>query len=482
MAAPDIVRYSVEVSSIFLCKFGALAGGVPTVGDRKNIINLLPQVQEISIYESIFSPIMRAELAIYDPIGLFVNFPLSGEEIVIINYRNAYDGKLLNTGFEKGDELFERPKERTLTFVIESVDSLNAGMDARDQMYMIRCVALEAWANAKQTVQKGYLNKSVPDVAKEVHEEFINGRLRKLFPAYQTPNFIIENNDTLTSTFIIPNLAPFSAMSLLSDMAVSANKDLFHTYLFYQNHSGFNFVSMQGLFNKPNMRRKAFKNKYIYKSTEIVNDNGTESPLYNEGRVVSSMTVNKRHSSLEKLALGYFHNNHFEINIAQKAVWGESTLVEKAKTIYDNQLNTDIYTNLAYVESGDSVAGTSGEEVEYSNRTKYTLTNRPENDTNYPVSRMRDKWGRDLIATVAMSQIDVTVVIPGTTEFQCGDIFYLEISEMHGFNEVKEDDLISGYFLITEVKHIIVVGGYMSTVLRLNKDSYKTSIDRESRY
>lgn len=479
MAAPDIVRYSVEVESIFLCKFGSLIKGTPALGDRKNIINLLPQVHEISIYESIFSPVMRAELALYDAIGLFVNFPLSGEEIIVINYRNVYDsGKITNKGFEKGNEIYDYQKERTLYFVIDTVDSLNAGIDARDQMYIIRCVALEAWANAKQTVQKGYKDKSVPDVAKEVHEEFINKRIRKFYPAYQSPNFIIENNDVATSTFIIPNLAPFAAMSLLSDMAISTNKDRFHTYLYYQNHSGFNFRSLQGLFDRPNERRKAFNNKYIYKSTEIVNDDGSTSPLYNEGRVVSSLSVNKRHSSLQKLSTGYFHNNHFEINIAQKAVWGEPTLVENTRTIYDHKLNTNAYTQLSYVE--ETTGGGPGDE--YSNRTRYTLTTIPENDENYIISRMRDKWGRDLIATVAMAQVDVTAVIPGTTKFQCGDMFYLDISEMHGFNTVQEDDLISGFFLISEVKHIITIGGYMSTVLGLNKDSYKTSIDRESKY
>ena len=87
-----------------------------------------------------------------------------------------------------------------------------------------------------------------------------------------------------------------------------------------------------------------------------------------------------------------------------------------------------------------------------------------------------------MIATAAMAQIDITVTVPGTSSLKAGDLFYLEIPEMHGFNDVKEDDLVSGLFVITEVKHILQIGGFHTTVLRLNKDSQIGSVDRASRY
>ena len=447
-------NYAIEIDSIILYKFGSLISGIPSVPDKRNSLDITPQVQEISIYESIFSPVMKCELAVYDYIGLFVNFPLSGEEAVFIRYRNIRDDTYV-----------------TLYFIIDTIDAINASDTGREVGFILNCVAMESYANAKQTVQQAYKD-TIPNIVQKIYDEHIEGRLKKVFPQYRSRVIYKENTDNLEGTVVIPNLSPFAAIDMLADMCVSETEDRY-TYLFFQTSEFYNFVTMQGLFDftsRGNQRRVAQQYGYIYNSHEVPKPG---SPSYNDGRYITNLIFNKRQSSFQKLATGYFHNNLFEINIAQKAVWGEPTFLEKIKTIYPNKLNTDTYTALAPVEAADD---------EISNRTKYVVSSQRENDSEFPISRFRMKWGKDLIATIGMSQVDLTVTIPGTSRFKAGDLFYAEIPEMHGFNQVKADDLVSNLFLITEVKQVMHIGSFHTTVLRINKDSYFTSIDRESRY
>lgn len=444
--------YSIEINAINIYKFGSLKAGIPTVPDKKNSLNIYPQVREVTLYESIFSSVMRCEIALVDYIGLINNFPLSGEEIVIIEYKNV------------GDDTIRR-----WVLAIEDITDITPDPKNRAIGAVLKCISIEALANNLGTVQQAYKG-TVIQIAKQIFDEHITNRVYEFYPSYRSPNMFAEDNETRSSTIVVPNMHPIAAIDAVQSLAVSENKERY-TYFFYQNIAGFNFRTLQGLTQGINARRHAFKNKYIYLSDEI---SEKTSDMNNKERVVSNLAFDKRLSSMQKLSTGYFNNNLFEINIAQKAIHQTRTTVDDLTAIEKFHLNTTPYENYAKSFNG-------GEE-EQSNRTKYAIMTQAENQTDFPVLRLSERWGKDLISKIAMGQIDITAVIPGTNRFVAGDLFYLEIPEFHGFNEVKADDLISGYFLITDIKHIVRIGGFQTTVLKLNKDSLKSSLDRNSRY
>lgn len=446
-------NYALKLDSIILQKFGSLVGGAHTEGDYKNSLNIMLQVHEVSIFENLFSPVIRCEIAVIDFVGLASNFPISGEEAIIITYAPVAD----------------QTASKRLYFVIDHIRSVTISDNVRSSGYIISGVALESWANAKQKVQQAYSDKTLPVVARDIFDEHIDKKTRTFFPKYVAPPLITDNNDTQACTYVVPNLNPFSAISLIGEIAVNESNEKNYTYLFYQTINGFNFRTLQGLFSGTSARATAKANGYVYLPNEI---DRADSGLKNEGRVVSNLIINKRIGSFQKLSGGYFHNNLFEINIAQKAVWGTDTKVEEINTIYENKLNTDVYTLLAYVEGNE----------EESNRTKYVVTTQRENDGAFPLSRSRKRWGKDMMSKVAMSQVDLTVTIPGTDKYRAGSLFYLTVPEFHGFEELKQDDFISGLYVVTEVKHLMMIGGFHTTVLRINRDSYSDSIDRESRF
>lgn len=442
--------FSIEIQSINIHKFGSLSTGLK-LPNKDDVINLLPQVHEVSVYESIFEPLIKCEIAVYDYIGMFTNYPLTGEEIIVVVYKNV------------GDDT-----PRKWIFAIENITDIVIEQKNRATAYILTCSSIEGLANSFGVIQKSLKGTSA-QMAKQLFNNYIIDRVKEFFPSYQAPNMIVEENGTQPMTVIIPALHPFAAMDMLQTLSYSEVDDQY-SYLFYQNSTGFNFRTIQSLIKSENNKRFAFNNKYKYFSDEI---NTGDSKMNQGDRVVSKLQFNKRHSSRQKLSVGYFNNNLFEINIAQKAISSTRSKRDEIVTIDKHDFNT---------ESFKAWADTIIEGDEKSNRTKYAVTTRPEHDIEYPIYRARQRWGKDLISKAALAQVDVSIVIPGTKRFSAGDMFYLEIPEFHGFENMQADDLVSGYYLITEIKQIIRIGGFQSTVMRLNKDSYKSSVDRSSRY
>lgn len=452
-----VQSFSIIIDQITIHKFKSLKSGLSATPDKRNSLNIIPQVHEISIYESIFEPILKCEIAIIDYIGLFTNFPLTGEEIVVISYRNVGDDGAVNT--------------REWTFAIDEIKDIAIKDDNRALSYMISCISIEALANSIGTVQKAYRGTPI-QISKRIFEENIIKRIQEFYPGYRTPNIYTEDNATDNYALVIPNMHPIAAIDMVNDLTYSQVPDKY-TYLFYQSiNNVFNFRTLQGLISAPNARRNARRNSYKFFSDEIAE---VGSNMQNETRIVSKLAFNRRHSSLQKVAAGYFNNKLFEINIAQKAVHSTPTRVDDSyvSTMTKYPFNTTEYTEWA--QSYD-------DPDEKSNRTKYVVTTRPEHDPDFILPKMRDRWGKDLISKIALNQVDVTAVIPGTNRFGAGDLFYLEIPEFDGFENLEEDDFVSGMYIITEIKHIINMGGYQSTVLKLNKDTYEADPNRESKY
>jgi len=444
--------FKSHIEEVLLLKFGQNAIDYASAG---NSVNILAQTVEVNIFESIFSPVIRGELVIQDAIGLFTNFPLTGEEIVSITYVTDVD--------ERRSELM----------VIESIDSISISDDNRTATYIIKTVSIEAWANARRTVQKAY-NKISAEAVYKIFKEYIETPLKDLLPkSYKVKPFIATPANETAKLWVIPNLKPFAAINMIAKYAEPVS-DESYSYIFYQNKYAYHYETLQDMFDRTRTvakRKIALENGYKYISDEIE----TSEKMSNENRLVTAITFNKRHSTLQKIGLGYFQNKLFEINMSQKATHITEWKADDVDGIEKHKLNTLEYRKL-------SVPIQDAENKEYANRVQYTICNQLENDLSFPVSQKRERWGKDLIERIALSQIDLTVTIPGDPKLSVGDLFHLELAEAHGFNLNNEDELISGFFIITEKRDTINQNGIFSTSLRIQKDSYKSTVDYNSKY
>jgi hypothetical protein len=439
------VSFEATIDEVVLYKFGN--GALSSF--RK--INIISQVIELNVFESIFSPVIRAEIVVGDAIGLITNFPVSGEEIVKIVYTTARD--------EVRDELM----------IVERVEDITASDDNRFTSYILRCVSLEAWSNSRRNVQKAYKGTSV-EMVRDIFNEFIKEPLSPITNDANIKPIIASGSDEDPFLFVVPNIKPFAAINMISKYAPTRGLDTF-SYMFYQDKDAYHYKTLQDMFIEVRSgaaRRAAFRNSYRYVSDELSHN----EEYQNDSRLVTNLEFNRRLSTLNKIDLGYLQNKYFEINPAQKAYFVTERRADDIKYIEPNTLNTIQYKNLTPIENDEESA----------NRVKYVVNNFRENDISTPIEGFRERWGRDVIAHIAMSQIDLTVTIPGDPKINAGELFHLDIPKIHGFNDNEEDDLISGFFLITEKRDTITQDGSFATSIRIQKDSYDTSIDKPSLY
>jgi hypothetical protein len=66
--------FNVRLEKVIITKFNGT--------DRMDIT---PQIQEFTLHQSIFSPVIKADMVLSDLIGLMNNYPLSGEETVEVD-------------------------------------------------------------------------------------------------------------------------------------------------------------------------------------------------------------------------------------------------------------------------------------------------------------------------------------------------------------------------------------------------------------
>jgi hypothetical protein len=467
-------------------------------GDK--VIDIAPQVFQLEFYESLFQPLQKVMLTMYDPIGLFNNFPLLGEEFVVIT-------------FEKNVSENQNGESVTFGFCIDSIRNITPSTKNREQTYTIELVSIPAIVDAMINVQHAY-NGPISKVLTDMFNQYVIGNLNVLLQKsgglkktldkisggnlsggvpilsgatpsqiknYElNPDNIEESLGDDAGTIIIPNLKPFTAAQFLAQRATPKTTDKSYYYLFWQAGDGFHFQTLQ------NRLRQQSKKEFIYYSDNaIVNKLGEAA----KNNAITNLVINNRITTLEKISGGYFQNGYFEINLAQlRYKVTDSTLKDNyTQTIgtfsaredrdpgksLTNKTNTDEYIDaVAY----DSNTHTNQSSIESKNRMKYSFNNRYDTDKITPLMNRDLVWGNAARTRIAFDQIDLHITVPGDFSLVAGDIITVRLPKFEGFNigdGNTDDKLIVGRYLITDVKHVFfTVGSVHSTVLRINKDAH----------
>jgi len=474
-------KFSVKIKAIMVYKFDSLKGGNAAffqdgilINDKESQVNILNIAQEVSIYESIFSPIMRCDIAITDAIGLLHNFPIVGEEIIHIIYQDM------------------EGVENDWYFVIKNITNIAIQPQNKALSYLMECETIEVLANDLMKIRKAY-NKEPKDLAETIWENYILSRMREIVDNWGVgkykgkSNFDVNVSDSGKFVFIIPNLHPFDSLNLVRDTIPADEEN--KTFLFFQNLRGFHLKSLQSLYTEDKKALARMKeNEYVFLSNEI------PGQLENGHNIVSELYINSRSNSRDKLKDGYFNSIVFDINPHLKAINSEKSWYnfftpkyidinlsssisynnKDLKLIEDYHINTDAFRSYADSALENKTDRSFSEDA---NKVEYFFNVYPEFDNFFPVKKYRERKSWDNLSFSALKAIELTVVIPGTIKYCVGDLFNLKLEEFHGFTEVNIDKALSGLFLITEVKHILFNSGFHSTVLRLNRDSYGEDIN-----
>lgn len=463
----DTNPYAVGVNEILMKKF---TGADP--------MSIKPQVIEVNLYQSIFSPILKASLLVNDYVNLLNNYPMVGEETITL--------QLSQRSPVSPNDILKFDCE----FIISGITDIRTNDNARQLLYKIDLVSKEAFNNAKLRVSHAYYD-SVENIIQSIITDYLKS----------DKNLILFSDTKKTRKFVVPNIAPFNAINWISKYAVSSDVANYYTYLFYEVLNGVkndsyasdfrqsrvsgtspNFLfkplqknTYQGLVDDA-AKAESEKNPYFFVSNlEGIRSNQEiykvlQGKGFTEYRAITGLKFNKRYSSLEKIIGGYFESEYIEVNMLQKDHKVTSFNINNLKnSLYPNKLNTDKY--VSDIVDYDTRRETSG-------RLRYIINNF--DDDSQP--SLRDKFGSAAASYLAYNSIDLSVGIPTNLELRPGDLFFAHIPEFHGYNEVEDDKYISGHYIISEIKNVIRMTGETSTLLRINRDSLTNPINDQSLY
>ena len=448
--------------------------------NKRDKMSLLPQFMELTIYQSMFEPTIKAEMLINDPIGLFVNYPFTGEELIIVTYDQVNTGSS-DTSASAGSYFQDVSPNKTnqLKFIIKGVRDIIIGDRARSLMYIVDLASPQLLQNMRKYVSHAF-NDLVEDMAEKVYDEYIADETTKQYKIPRKP--FVKETSVKVRNMVVPNIRPFHAISWLAKHAVAKENDRHFLYLFFEDLKQFNFITMQQIIEDAlKIKDTLKKNKYRYISDIASLSKSVTGDSNQDLRVITNIVNNKRFSSLEKIPGGYYQNELFEINMLQKAYASTPTELNESN-LYDANIPTLAPSTL---NTPDYIKYVKNEKIEkeYSNRVRYIINNFPDADgQGMDQPTYRRKFGNVTKYMNAMNQIDLTITVPANMDLRAGQVIYCDIPENHGFNTVEIDKYISGLFIISEVKQVIMQGSLAATTLRIYKDGYLNSLFESSLY
>lgn len=454
----------IKIDSVFICK--------PNNKDR---LNIMPQFIELTIYESIYSPVLQADLYIYDPISLFSNYPLLGEETIEVNYIPTHESTT-DGPFMPGQ----------LIFGISTVTRITPKDTLKAQGYQLTLFSSEHFAAAKINLMKSY-NDTLSNAMLSILRNTLQTQERKL----QLSSILFEETKG-THHFVVPNMNPLKALVWLNKRSVSF--DSTHSvFFFYETLRGFNHRTYEhmleyptnGIINQNQMDQAAAQHgtvqEYIYLSNinDTIRQQIVQTMGIPESNMFTAFETDKRWDTIEKIVAGYFENEYFDIDILNKRYRNKRFQLPLSK--YEqlafpvnppNKLADTAYilNTPPFVQQQQTPDPTPGSSTRVRYTTSQNQGDQPDDD-NY----FRDKWNTAVKNQTAMNQIVVRGALPGDTRLSVGDVIYVHVPDISGFTNVPDqnkDQFMSGYYIVTELKHNITVGMNHTMAISMSRTFY----------
>lgn len=453
--------------------------------DNSANLDITYLVREFNIYESIFSNTIRADVVIHDAVALTTRLPIVGEETININFRtpseapNSFEYDLINLQFYTS-------KLKDMSIVKERASFYNIELISPIQFKNL--TGAIDYALGPDTISN--LAKNVANIVgikynkeKSVSLNNVGGNLitdTNLVPVLSERTsdsineIIIEDTETQRQ-FVIPNLTPFETLNFLASEAKSSAYAEVSNFVFFQNHGGFYFGTIERLIDQ-----HPVETYYFFPQNSPDNE-------INE-RNVALATSGKRNSPKFRTMVSFRFLNCFDVEssivdgLYDNTVYMIDPLLQRFENVqvgskkYFNY--KDRFTDFKHISSNkntlnqnlnidgvDVVIDTSSKLITSNGRfanlqgrshQRYLITNKRQ-DMSYGVfKRERQDYLPWLIsANAALQTIVCEIVIPGDSQRRAGELIFFEMPEFGATDDIKGkiNEYLSGSWLIVSCRH-----------------------------
>jgi len=369
-------------------------------------VDLVGYVTRVDIYESIISTSVHAEMFMYDGAGLLERVDLAGSDVEI-EYC-TYEGV--------ENSLFK--------FKIDSVNNIKIGPNSSYKTYVIRMSSPELFDAAAQTVTEIFKEKQPEDMIAVILQNGLKSQKK----------FVFEKTLGM-DTVNITKLKPFQAIDKIRRRAVSRNNKS-SSYCFFENRFGYKFSTIEHLISEGKKDPTVVNGDRNF-TFQTVSKIGVES---SDWRNILAAKQVKNQNLLETLAIGGVQNVVWAFNLETGTT--ESYKFEKTKD--DGQFNID---QESFTIRKDISSKYQGDDK---NATNTIIAIKNEKD----IERVKKENFITPYVSRLMSNI-LNIEIWGDSILTAGSVINIEFPNADGMTEKSSNKMLSGNYLITQIRHII---------------------------
>jgi hypothetical protein len=206
-------------------------------------IDLTNVYEEISLFDSLFMPVMSGEILIRDSVGLSGKLYYDGSETILIHIKKDKNSDVAS--FKKAFRIYKQSNR-----VSEGHNS---------EYYILNFVADELLFSDQQKVNQSY-ETTYSEIVKKILVDYLMVPSNNLGGIYEDSQGIKK--------VVIPNLRPIEAIEWCCKRAIDINFS--PNFLFWQNTTGYNFATLSTILQNPEILDIKFfpKNSKLYNSSE----------------------------------------------------------------------------------------------------------------------------------------------------------------------------------------------------------------------
>lgn len=397
---------------------------------------------EFCIFEDIYRPIISGYITVKDSMGFIEAFRLNGTETLEIEFSKTSKAPLSNVNKQ--------------TFKLYKISERKPTGNLMAETYKLHFCSEEMLLSEQIKISKSYKGAPINQIVNDILVNYLQVDSKKIY---------LEGTYG-TYDFIIPRLKPFEAISWLSTYARPTAAPVGADMLFYQTKFGFNFRSLQSMFNGNVYRTYKYQLKNL--SNTSFQDDTVSVLKYEFVKVfdtlneISSGTYANKLISIDPLTRQYkitvFDYDAFSSKLGSSNPYGILNKVQNRLGFTQNQAY-DSVIKVAFGNADEKRDPFVKEAEAGAAQDIYIET--------YVPSR-----------TAQLSLANYTLLkltIPGDSSIVAGCVITFNLYSLNNDEPSRGlDKFYSGNYLVTSVRHVIHPGGDFQTILEIAKNSSPT--------
>lgn len=386
-------------------------------------IDISGLISSIAIYQDIFSNTITGTALIVDSKGVLFQKPIIGEEKVTVKLSHT-------TG------------TISKTFVLYSIENVYSEKPLVYQ-YLINFCSKELLINSLVKVSKFYKKK-----ASEIVKDLLTNNPPYGLGASGQHN--IEES-MYEERVIIPYWAPFEAINWLASRAVTSVNDEAANFLFFENLTGYNFVSLETLLSKsPKINITTF-------------DESIDSTKNYRANNARKYNINKHNNIFNNIMGGMYGGRLITHDIMTKEI-----------KVYEYSYRQD-FENVQALENVPMISNKSSLD-KFPYQVLKTFPLHSEMYTGMVGTRFQpEKFALQRQAQISSIQsFTMGLETGGNINLQAGDVINLDLQVNNGNGGTMESKVYSGDYLVTAIKHSWV-HNEITSIIEIGRDSLPIS-------